>query len=184
MKRNKKLTIDLVIIAASIAVGVVLLKTGFVMQVLAASADTKYLGVFIAGLMFTSVFTTAPATVALAELSLVTSLPHVVLIGALGALCGDIVIFRFFRETILKDLSSLFAFHPSRRWKKIFHSRIFKTFLTLVGGIIIASPLPDELGLAFMGISKTNNFLFGIISFSCNAAGILAIALVARAIAV
>jgi hypothetical protein len=52
-----------------------------------------------------------------------------------------------------------------------------------MGGLIIASPLPDELGLALMGFVKTNNWTFAIISILCNALGIFVIAVVARAIA-
>jgi len=173
----------LVIIALSVVLGFVLLKTGATKHVLTASQDYEYMGMFIVGMFFTSVFTTVPATIVIGELALVTNLLPLVLIGGLGALCGDFVIFRFFKDNISEDLRYLFEVKKKSRWKLIFKSRIFKVFLTLIGGIIIASPLPDELGLALMGISKTKSFTFIFISFLCNALGILFIALAARTIA-
>jgi hypothetical protein len=182
LKRKKRLQKDLVIIIVSIIIGFILLKTGVIKHVLVQSVELEYVGIFFAGILFTSVFTTVPATIVLGEMALTTNIWALALVGGLGALLGDFVLFRFFRDTIAEDLESLFTFQKTKRWKYIFKSHVFKVFLSLVGGIIIASPLPDELGLAFMGISKTNNWSFTVISFLCNAVGILVIGLLAKSI--
>ncbi len=182
MNQNKKLKKDLLIILVSIIFGLLLLKTGWIAHLLLKSQGLEYFGVFLAGMLFTSVFTTVPATVVLGEMALVMPLPQMAIIGGLGALVGDFILFSFFRDNVTDDLNYLFKLAKIKRWKQIFKSPIFKVFLTLIGGLIIASPLPDELGLAVMGFSKTNNFTFALISFVCNAGGIILIALVARAI--
>lgn len=182
LERKGRLKKDLVIIAASVVVGLFFLKTGVIKHILVSSGEFEYLGIFIAGMFFTSVFTTVPATVVIGEMSTTVNLPGLVFISGLGALFGDFIIFKFFKDSIGEDLEALFTFHKKKRWKHLFKTKLFKIFITLVGGVIIASPLPDELGLALMGFSKTNTWFFAIISLLCNSAGVLAIALVARAI--
>jgi uncharacterized membrane protein YdjX (TVP38/TMEM64 family) len=110
-------------------------------------------------------------------------MPLLIVVGALGALVGDMVMFKFFESAITEDFEEMFKLNPKGRWKKIFKSKIFKIFMAMVGGLIIASPLPDELGLALMGAAKTSNLTFSLISIVCNALGIFLIAVVARAIA-
>jgi hypothetical protein len=181
-KQNKRLKKDLIIILISMVVGIFFLKTGIIKDLLYQSVQLEYLGIFLAGIFFTSAFTTIPATIVLGEMALVVNLPMVALLGGLGALLGDFIIFSFVKDHIAKDLESLFKLRKTSRWKHIFKSHIFKIFLPLIAGIIIASPLPDELGLALLGISKTKNWYFILISFVCNSAGILAIGLIARSI--
>jgi len=182
LKRNKRLEKDLIVIALSVVVGIILLKTGLVKDILYRSAELEYIGIFIAGIMFTSIFTTVPATIILGELALVTSAPLLALVGGLGALIGDFLIFRVLRENITEDVESLFHLKNNRRWKHLFKSKIFRGFVTLIGGIVLASPLPDEMGLALMGFSKTSSGSFAAISFICNFSGIYIIALIAQAL--
>jgi len=47
---------------------------------------------------------------------------------------------------------------------------------------VVASPIPDELGLAMMGLSKMRTSLFVPVSLVMNSAGILLVGLVARAL--
>ncbi len=68
-----------------------------------------------------------------------------------------------------------------RRFRKIFHLRFFRWLTFLIGGLIIASPLPDELGLTLLGFSKAKTSLFLILSFTFNFIGIILIGLVAGA---
>jgi hypothetical protein len=49
-----------------------------------------------------------------------------------------------------------------------------------VGAIIIASPLPDELGLALLGVSTLSRPQFFLLSFAMNSLGIFIILLVAQ----
>lgn len=49
-----------------------------------------------------------------------------------------------------------------------------------VGMLIIASPLPDKLGIALLGFSKTKQRFFLLLSFTANFLGILAIGLAAQ----
>jgi hypothetical protein len=45
----------------------------------------------------------------------------------------------------------------------------------VVGALVIASPLPDELGITLLGIARLRNWQFVVLSFIFNFAGIFAI---------
>ena len=52
----------------------------------------------------------------------------------------------------------------------------------MLGGIIIASPFPDELGISLLGFTKTKTNAFIPVSLVFNFIGILLIGIVARTI--
>ena len=60
---------DIAIIALSVALAVVLGRTGVLKSALTASTELDLLGSFLAGLFFVSVFTAAPASVVPFELA-------------------------------------------------------------------------------------------------------------------
>lgn len=174
---------DALIIALSIFFAYVLIKTQTIHSLLATTQDFEFLGSFVAGLFFTSVFTTAPAMVALGEMSQASSVITVALFGALGAVIGDVVMFRFIRDRFSDHIMELL--HLKKQGKKIkirHHLYLFRWASFFVGGLIIASPLPDELGISFLGFSKMNLKMFIPISFIFNFIGILLIGMVANAL--
>jgi len=63
---------DMSIIALSVLIAVILVKTEVLINILASSKELELFGSFIAGMFFTSVFTVAPATVVLVEIARLT----------------------------------------------------------------------------------------------------------------
>lgn len=61
--------------------------------------------------------------------------------------------------------------------------KVFRWITFFLGALVISSPLPDELGLAMMGLSKAKMSTLIPVSLIFNSLGILAIALVARNLA-
>lgn len=177
---NKKLKKDLLIIFFSIVVAFVIAKLGVFEYIIGKSATGEIIGSFIAGFFFTSVFTTAPAMVALGQISLVGNIFVVALIGGFGAMIGDYLLFRFFRDSLGADIAEIIKNKRRGHLRHLFASKMGKRLMALVGGLIIASPLPDEIGLALMGISKIKNRVFFPLSFLFNSIGILIIGLVAN----
>src|SRR3989344_3479464 len=176
----KHLMRDLVIIAVSVAVAVFLARTGVVEKFMAFAGGFKIIASFVAGLFFTSIFTTAPAMVALAVLARDFPPIWVALVGALGASLVDFLIFRFVRDDLAKDASSIFRAKIRKKFVRLFHHGPLKWLLVLLGGAIIASPLPDELGLALLGLAKIRTRTLLPLSYIMNFIGILAIVSVAR----
>jgi hypothetical protein len=179
-KTNSKLIKDLILISLSIVSAILLVQSGIIENLLNKSLDFGLLSIFIAGIFFTSIFTTAPAIAIITEIADREPLWAIAVLGGVGAVFGDYIIFHLIRYHIKEDVKSLLNLKRRSRWRFLFSTRIPKWFLALVGGIVIASPLPDELGIALIGFSKTNTFAFAIISFLCNSLGILVIAFLAR----
>lgn len=174
---------DTGIIVLSILVAVVLIKTEVLQQLFISTQNINFLNSFISGFFFTSVFTTAPAIAALAEISQINSLWGTAFFGALGAMCGDFIIFSFLRDHFSNHLFEMTKMRGlGRRLKAHLKSRFFRWLTFLLGGLIIASPLPDELGLSILGFSKTKTTPFLVLSFVFNFIGILIVGLVARAV--
>lgn len=173
---------DAAIVILSVLIAIVLAKTGVLVDILASSKKLELFGSFIAGMFFTSVFTVAPATVVLAEIAQVNSIFLTALFGGIGAMIGDLIIFRFVKDRLSKDILYLLKKSKSERLISIFRLRIFRWLIAFLGALIIASPLPDELGLTMLGFSKVKTSLFIPISFLLNSLGILVIGLIAKAV--
>ena len=181
-KRKKRMIFDATVIVASILLAMILAKGPYVDNLIVSTKTYYVFTSFIAGLFFTSIFTTAPAITVLAKLSLLHSPFIIALIGGIGALIGDLIIFSFIKGHIREDVEYFLKRSKSTRIKHIFKHRFFRWSLAFLGAIIIASPLPDELGLALMGLSNVRTNRFILISLSFNIIGILFIGFVAHSI--
>ena len=182
-RNNNFILQDVAIIILSIFVAIILIKTEVLVRLLISTKELEMLGSFIAGMFFTSIFTTAPAIVALGEIANANSVFITALFGGMGALVGDLIIFKFIKNRLSEHLMELIG-HQSgvKRLRVLFKLKYFRWLTFLAGGFIIASPLPDELGISLLGFSKVRFGVFALFSFVSNFAGILIIGLAARAL--
>ncbi len=135
--------------------------------------DLGYLGAFLAGVLFVSTFTVATGAVILLVLAETLSPIEIGLIAGLGAVVGDFTIFRFIKDSLEKELESIYNHvDGNHHFTKVLHSKYFSWTLPVIGAIIIASPFPDEIGVSLMGISKMKTYQFLFISFVLNVIGI------------
>lgn len=171
---------DMVMLLLSIVLAIIVAELNLVERLLLISENVRIIGSFIAGLFFTSVFTTAPAMVVLGEISQIEPVWIVAIIGAVGAVLGDLLIFYFFKNHVANDLDGLINKAKQSPLKAIFRNKGFRWMGILIGAFIIASPLPDELGIALIGISRISIKKFILISFSFNFLGILTIGFTGR----
>jgi hypothetical protein len=65
--------------------------------------------------------------------------------------------------------------------RHIFRTPYFAWLVPVIGAVIVASPLPDELGVSLMGASSIASWQFLILSYCLNAAGILVVVGLAQA---
>ena len=105
------------------------------------------------------------------------------LIGGLGALVGDLFIFNFLRHSFADEISKF------RKEKIVLYinrkvPNLFKKYLVPVfAGFIIASPLPDEIGVALLAASRTiSTKIFSLLSYALNTAGIFVILVIGNMI--
>lgn len=173
MKNKNNLIRDCGIIFLSIIVAVILVKTGTLKNLLAVAGDFKALASFLAGIFFVSVFTVAPASVTLVELAQSSSIVFVAFFGGLGALVGDLIIFRFLRDSFSKSLLEKIRFKEESWLKSISRIKIMRVLMPFVGALIIISPFPDEIGLMMMGLANVRTIIFIPMVFLFNFIGIL-----------
>jgi hypothetical protein len=173
----KKLIVDILVISASVYLAVYLARSGAIGMLFDTAGDNVLVLSFIAGLFFTSFFTTPPAIAVFANLAGQGNLFAIAALGGLGAVLGDSFLFFFVRERVAKDASSLMSGPRLKRVIRVLKKRRFRRVLPLLGALIIASPFPDEIGLALIGVSTLTRTQFLLLSFSMNTLGILAILL-------
>ena len=183
MKRKRvQAWYDLIYILVSIAVAVYIVESGVVHSFATSLADLSWAGTFIAGMLFTSMFTTAPAIAILGELAQEQSVLSVALIGAAGAVVGDFILFQMVRDRIGEDIRYVLKHAKVRRFPAIFKTKLFHSATPFIGALLIASPLPDEFALAFLGFSKVADRSFLYISYVMNTIGIFIIGYVATSV--
>ncbi len=176
MSKNKtQIVQDGFVIILSIFFAFFIIKIGLVQWLVGSLGGMEYLGIFVAGIFFTSVFTTAPAIVVLAGFLQHHNPILVALLGGFGSTVGDYIIFRFVKDRISEDLKYLLRISGKKRIPHIFKTKLFHYFAPFLGAMVIASPLPDEIGVAIFGLSHTNNKFFIAVSFIANTVGILLI---------
>jgi len=181
-KQKRNLLQDFTLIALSIACAVYLVQSGTLRQFISATDGIHFLESFIGGMFFTSAFTTPLSIAFLGEIAQSNSIFFTALFGGLGALFGDMILFTFVKDRFSKDLMALIGKKGSEKLRHIFASRLFHWFSPFVAALIIASPMPDELGIMILGFAKTRTALFILFSFTANFLGILAIGTIARSI--
>lgn len=151
-----------------------------VAAVLKTIGGLGYLGAFIAGAFFVSTYTVAPSAVILYDLAQTHHPLATALIAGLGAMIGDYLIFRLFRDRIFEELHPIFSEVGGKYVRPLFKTPAFGWLLPFLGAVIIASPIPDEIGVGMLGLSKLKPWQFMFVAFALNAAGIFVIVLAAR----
>ena len=170
---------DSAFLVLSVLLAIAIAELDLVEKFLTISGNIRIIGSFVAGLFFTSAFTTSPAIVLLGEISQIEPIFIVALVGAVGAVCGDLLIFSLFKNHVANDLNNILRLKKIHS-RGLFHKSIFRWLSVLIGGLIIASPLPDELGIAIMGCSKLKLKVFIPVSFAGNFVGITLIGYASR----
>lgn len=181
LTRKAKFQRDMALLAVSILVAVLLVVSGVADIIANQTSLCCYLGSFFAGIGFSSAFFAAPATVLIYEFAQLSPFWIVAILASLGAMIGDLIIFRFLRNGIADDFRYLVS-HATRseRLRTALRSRLFYWFASFAGALIIASPLPDEIGLTIFGMLRYNTKRFLPISFAFNFLGIFIVTLIAQ----
>lgn len=141
-----------------------------------------YAGAFSAGLLFSYGFTSPFAIAALVAMAHEVNPFIAAPLAGIGAFLSDLVIFELLRVSFFGD--ELVRLRRSRlvdRIHDLLHrestpERVRKWLLWFMAAIIIASPLPDEIGVALLsGMTTLNERSFAVICVSMNTLGIFII---------
>lgn len=161
---------------------IILLDSTLVSALLGFVEGLGYFGAFIAGVLSVSLFTTAPAIVLLIDLANELDPIALAIVGGAGAMIGDWLLLLFFEDRIFRELKPLFRKLHIHEMIARLRYKYTSWILIVAGGISLATPIPDEIGVALLGISHFKQvYLLGI-CFVLNTIGILAIVMTARAL--
>lgn len=166
---------DIYIIGISICAAILFYRSGAVDAIFLVGPESTLIATLLAGLLFTSLFTTPFAIALFATIAPESNILVMALVGATGSVIGDLVLFGLIRHTFRDDLDHLLSLRKFHRFVAIFHRRIFRWILPFIGALIIASPLPDELGIGLMGVSRMKASTLIIVSYTMNTLGIFLI---------
>jgi len=168
-RKYKNLTFFII----SLALAFFILRNETIHSYLLHLGNFGYFGAFLAGILFVSTFTVATGAIILLVLAETLSPIEIGLVAGFGAVVGDFIIFRFVQDDLANEIKGIYnLFDRKHHFKKVLHSKYFSWTLPVIGAAIIASPLPDEIGVSLMGISKMKTYKFLLISFILNAIGI------------
>ncbi|MDO8741726.1 MAG: hypothetical protein Q7J11_01110 [Candidatus Roizmanbacteria bacterium] len=157
----------------SIVVGLILLKNPFFREIIFHLGNFGYIGAFFGGILFVSTFTVSIGTALLLLLAETLHPIEIGIMAGIGAVIGDLVVFQYIRNKgLISEIKHFFEFFGGDKIIHLVHTKYFSWTLPVLGAIIIASPLPDELGVGLMGISKLKTNQFILLSFVLNAIGI------------
>ncbi len=109
------------------------------------------------GVFYAYGFTAAPATAVLLILAKEQSIFFAGIIGGLGALLSDIVIFLFIKHSFIDEIENLKKEKITKSIEKI-RKRLFGSFdnyfVPIIASFLILSPLPTEIGIVLMVSQK------------------------------
>jgi hypothetical protein len=123
-----------------------------------ALAFMGYFGTFLAGLLYPFALTSAAGTGILLILAKEQNLLLAGVIAGIGALISDIILFLFVTHSFsdeVQKLSKEIFFQTINRW---IPDSIRVYLLATFAGLLIASPLPTEIGILLMTSIKSISF--------------------------
>ena len=159
----------LLILIISIAVAYYVFSRPGVMDWVGGLNSLSYVGILIAGIMLAFGFS-APFSVGFFIAAQPSSLLLATLIGGFGAMIGDLLIFKTIKWSFMDEFKRLektktikFIEQKIKNNKNI----LIKHYLLYAfAGIMIATPLPDEIGVSMLaGLTTIKPAVLSVISF-------------------
>ena len=133
-----------------------------------------YVGTFIAGMMFAYGFTAVPGTAIFILLAKTQNIYIAALIGGLGGLFADLLIFNFVRHSFKDEIEELSQEKFFIHLASLIPKKLKKTIIIGIAALAIASPLPDEIAVVLLAsYREISTRLFSEISYVLNTLGIL-----------
>ncbi|MBS3083383.1 hypothetical protein J4423_01115 [Candidatus Pacearchaeota archaeon] len=169
----------IMLLTATIVLSYLIFRNPSISSYFSHLGNLGYFGVFIGGILFAFGFT-APFSVGL-FISLAPSNIWIAgIVGGFGALISDLLIFKFIKISFEDEFKRLRKTRTIKGMGYLIQRSVgerIKVYLMYVfAGILIASPLPDEIGVVMLaGLTKINFKVLAILSFILNTLGILII---------
>lgn len=160
-----------------------LFTTGVLFAAIGVIQTVPLLAEFVAGFFYSSFITSALAVFMISILSQTHPTLQIALIGGFGSMLADLVLFKFARLIFFGSFSPLtLNLRFSKTIKALHQNPAFNLIAPILGGLIIASPLPDEVGIAIFGLTRLPTLAVALLTYSLNTIGIFILAHIAQQI--
>jgi hypothetical protein len=142
----------------------------------------SYLGVFIAGILFSFGFT-APFAAGFFITLNPSNILLAGLVGAIGSSFGNVLMFKVMYLSFKDEFKRIEKTKVVRDIEKIegniFNKHVRLYLMYIFMGFLIASPLPDEVGVMMLsGLTKINIKIFALLSLLLHFIGIVILLLI------
>ena len=156
---------------------VLALDTAIVQTLITEITSLGFIGIVLTGVLFTSFFTAAPAVALLLTFANDYNPLLLSLVAGCGAMLGDYIILKFAEDKIGSELKPVAKKLKLMSFINVLHKKRYKPITATAGALIIASPFPDEAGVALLGLSHLSVVRLMLLTFILNSAGILSLIL-------
>ncbi|OGY58493.1 MAG: hypothetical protein A3H06_02195 [Candidatus Colwellbacteria bacterium RIFCSPLOWO2_12_FULL_44_13] len=171
---------NLLLFTIAVFIAVFLAWSGILEFLAGALGTLGYLGALFVGMLFAFSFTAPLAAVTFYFLGEFHNPFLIALLGGVGAAFGDFAIFGFLKNRLFTELEELWERHNHAFRKDfvthLFHTRLFHGLGLFLAGVLILSPLPDELGVAIFAYYNLKPQQLLPLSAALNGLGIFFIA--------
>lgn len=183
--KKQKAVRGIFLFAASVVLSIWLIKSPLFHQFLESGREISFLGMFISGVFFTSGLTSLPASISLFLLGQDHTNPFLIsIIAACGSVVGDFILLKIMKSEIQNTKEAFLSRSQNKNMNKLFRNPLLRPIFIILALIIIASPLPDEIGIGLLGLASFKPNYFAIWSLGLNFLGILTIVLAGKALSI
>lgn len=138
-----------------------------------------YFGAFLAGLLYPYSFTSAAATAILLIIAKTQNVFYAGLVASFGALMSDLAIFFFVKFSFSAEVQKLSKEPAIQRLSKLIRPSIRVPLIVALASVLIASPLPTEIGILLMtSVKKISTKKFAVIVYVLHVSAIYVILLI------
>lgn len=142
-----------------------------------------YFGSFLAGLLYPYSFTSAAATAILLIIGQTQNVLYAGLVASFGALLSDLAIFFFVKCGFCDEVQRLSKENAVQRLSQMIRPSIRVPLLVALASILIASPLPTEIGIMLMSsVKKMSTARFAVIVYVLHVSAIYVILVIGNRI--
>ena len=163
---------NLTLLGISLVIFLIISQNPTVKLALLSLGEWGYVGAVVAGIFSVMTFTAAPALLVLYDLSESLHTVQLALLAGFGSVIGDFLIYSFFKDQVFIELEPFLDRFKHSLVSHIFHSKYFLWLTPVIGALIIASPLPDEIGIPLLSAYKIKKWQFIMLTFVLNTIGI------------
>lgn len=163
------------LLVASLAIFILLLDTAIMTSFLGVIEGLGTLGMFLAGVLYVSVFTAAASVVIIYEMAQTFNPWLVIVVASFGSVLGDLLIMLTFENKFAGELTKILQKMKFDKVLGVLKRPRLRPLFLMMGLAIVGSPIPDEVGITLMDLTHYSRFKILTMAFFANMFGIAAI---------